>query len=80
MYCQLENLLLKSIDNESVEEELTAMTSFCGDNLCAAQLKVQLSLLQSQLSSSCNLKDVVTYLLSFSSAEQVVLSQVIKLH
>ena len=79
MYRQLENLLLKSIDNESVEEELTAMTSFCGDDLGAAQLKVQLSLLQSQLSSSCNLKDVVTCLHSFSSAEQVVLSQVIKL-
>ena len=47
MYRQLENLLLKSIDNESVEEELTAMTSFCGDYLGAAQLKVQLSLLQS---------------------------------
>ena len=74
MYRQSDNLLLKSIHNESVEEELRAVTSFDGVDLDAAQLKVQLS-----LPSSCDLKDVVTYQCSFSSAEQVVLSQVSKL-
>ena len=74
MYRQSENLLLKSIHNESVEEELRAVTSFNGVDLDAAQLKVQLS-----HPSSCDLKDVVTYQCSFSSAEQVVLSQVFKL-
>ena len=45
MYHHLENLLLKSILNVSVEEELTAVTSFYGDDSDAVQLKVQSSLL-----------------------------------
>ena len=78
MYRQLECLLLKSFCNENVEKELTAVTSFYGSDLNATQLKVQLSLLQGKLPSSCNLKDAVSYLRTFSSAEQQVLSQVIK--
>ena len=44
MYRQSENLLLKSIHNESVEEELRDVTFFDGVDLDAVQLKVQLSL------------------------------------
>ena len=43
MYRQSEILLLKSIHNESVEEELRAVTSFNGVDLDAVHLKVQLS-------------------------------------
>ena len=80
MYQQMENLLLKSVCSENVDQEFEAVTSFYGDDLDPVRLKTQLSLLPGELSSSCcNLKDVIQYLRNFSAAEQEVLSQVVKL-
>lgn len=78
MYQQLENLLLKTVHKENVEKELDAVSSFYGNDLDVDKLKLQLTLLQDQVSPKSDLQDVVMYFCSFSVAQQELLSEVIK--
>ena len=77
IYQQLENLLLKTVHKENVKKELNVVSSFYGNDLDVDKLKLQLTLLQDQVSTKSDLQDVVMYLRSFSVAQQELLSELV---
>ena len=75
----MEDILLEAACAESSDDKFSNVTKFYGDDLDPDQLRTQLSLLSSQVPSTCSLKDIIQYLRVFSPDERQVLSQVVKL-
>ena len=83
MYENLENLLLKAVKQESYEEYLTAATEFYKSDFDAAQLKLHLDVLASNfpvsLQRDATVMDVMKHIQVMSSAEKLLISQVLTL-
>ena len=78
-YRNLEDLLLKAVRNEDYKECFSFVSSFYKDDINAAQLRVHLSILQANFKGerpSATIFDVKEFILSLTSQERLLLSEV----
>ena len=81
MYEKIENLLIKAVKQENYEECLTAVTEFYTTDFDADLLKLHLDVLASNfpvsLQRSATVMDIRKHIQAMSSAEQLLISQVL---
>ena len=81
MYTNLEALLVKAANNDKFDEGLNIVADFYKDDINKEQLKMQLSILSSNISCepTHELHTVIKYLQGLSPPQRLLLSEVIKL-
>ena len=78
VYCNLENLLLKSVKKCDFTEELEFVCSFYGSDFNKEQLQLQLPILANALSSQVehNFHSLLAFFRNLSSAQRALMSEV----
>ena len=83
IYKQLEDLLLKAIRKEDIEDCIAAVTSFYHSDINAAQLRLHLDILASNFPNddgvSASVIDIKDYVLKMSLAERQLIGEVSRL-
>ena len=77
VYSQLEELLVKSAKGEDVKEVLTQVCTRYGEDFEQKNLQVQLTILHQSVPTACtSLQDILKHIVSLSSAQRSLMSEV----
>ena len=80
IYKQLEDLLLKAIRKEDIEDSIVAVTSFYHSDIDAAQLRLHLDILASNFPNdaraTASARDIKDYVMKMSSSERELIGEV----